>query len=184
MKLPKLSHNKKYVNFWSRLVASMVDGFVFTLPMAAGAWWLANDASSVSEMLTAVIIFVLAFYLPTAALSMWYSPYMISRFGATLGKFLVGARVVSDAKGSFPSFKRAMLREFLGKQALFLSFGVGGLAALVHPEHQAWHDRLAGTWVKRAPGSIFLGLLALAACIAAQGWLWFQATSRVIELMK
>ena len=66
--------------------------------------------------------------------------------GATLGKLALGLRVVDEAGGR-PGLARAFMREvpgkFVSKSALFLGY----FWVLKDGRKQAWHDKIAGTYV-------------------------------------
>lgn len=81
--------------------------------------------------------------------------------GQTIGKALVGIKVV-DAGGGAPGWRRAALREILGKSLFsyllwFIAFGplmmglLAGFGSIRLDKHrQGWHDKLASTFVVRA----------------------------------
>lgn len=69
--------------------------------------------------------------------------------GQTPGKMLVGIRVV-DAAGEFPGLRRAFMREVVGKFLSSTAFYVGFLWPIWDPQKQAWHDKIAETWVVAA----------------------------------
>ena len=66
--------------------------------------------------------------------------------GQTLGKMAVGIRVVNN-RGTKPGLARAALRESLGKAISTLVLLLGFLWAIWDSRNQAWHDKLAGTYV-------------------------------------
>ncbi|HEX6310416.1 MAG TPA: RDD family protein [Acidimicrobiia bacterium] len=71
------------------------------------------------------------------------------RFGASLGKVLLGIRVV-DAHGSRPGFWRGALRTAaLGVDAIAVLLPIGLWLALLTPRHRRVGDFLAGTFVVR-----------------------------------
>lgn len=87
-----------------------------------------------------------------------------ARYGQTVGKMLLGIRLVGP-DGGVPGMGRAAVRElglkFVIPVGLFLlgPFGVAGLILLLPADclwmlhdarQQTWHDRIAGTRVERA----------------------------------
>ena len=68
--------------------------------------------------------------------------------GATVGKRVFGLRVVT-AEGQVPGFGRALLRHTIGYliSSIFL---LGFIWIAFDPQHQGWHDKIAGTYVVRA----------------------------------
>lgn len=71
--------------------------------------------------------------------------------GQTPGKMLVGIRVV-DAAGAIPGLRRAFMREVVGKFLSSTAFYVGFLWPIWDAQRQAWHDKIAETWVVTAHG--------------------------------
>jgi uncharacterized RDD family membrane protein YckC len=70
--------------------------------------------------------------------------------GQTPGKMLVGIRVV-DAAGGIPGMRRAFMREVVGKFLSSTALYVGFLWPLWDAQRQAWHDKIAETWVVYCP---------------------------------
>jgi uncharacterized RDD family membrane protein YckC len=66
--------------------------------------------------------------------------------GKTIGKWLLGLRVVTAERGTV-TYRRALLR-WIGMVA-FAPVLLGFLWVLWSPEKRAWHDLLARTWVIR-----------------------------------
>jgi uncharacterized RDD family membrane protein YckC len=75
---------------------------------------------------------------------------MIGLRGQTLGKMVVGIRVV-DARGEIPDLGRAALREIVGKWVSSLFLLLGFVWVLFDPRKQGWHDKIAGTYAVRVP---------------------------------
>lgn len=66
--------------------------------------------------------------------------------GQTIGKMLLGLRVVGDDRQP-PSFRQAALRWLAAVG--FAPIGLGFLWVLWQPEKRGWHDFVARTWVVR-----------------------------------
>ncbi len=69
--------------------------------------------------------------------------------GMTLGKWILGEKVVEKLTGNHPGFWRMILREVIGKFVSGLCFGLGYFWAIWDKDSQAWHDKIAGTVVVR-----------------------------------
>jgi uncharacterized RDD family membrane protein YckC len=67
-------------------------------------------------------------------------------FGKTIGKTILGLRVVS-ADGHASMAPRQPLIRVLAFPLSLLLLGVGLLGVVFNPQRQAWHDRLAKTAV-------------------------------------
>lgn len=74
-----------------------------------------------------------------------------SRFQATVGKMVMRAMVVNDA-GKRMTMARAFERNAMKMFSVIPAF-VGCVAAFFHPYKQAWHDRMAQTYVLDSPRS-------------------------------
>jgi uncharacterized RDD family membrane protein YckC len=99
----------------------------------------------------------LAFYAVVAAVASLYAPLLMARSGArngqTLGKQLVGIRVVRT-DGQPVGFWLGVLRTVVAQQLLigltfYLYAIVDYLWPLRDPQSQALHDKIARTWVLR-----------------------------------
>jgi uncharacterized RDD family membrane protein YckC len=77
-----------------------------------------------------------------------YCVLPLGRYGQTVGRMLLGIRVVGP-DGANPGPWRGAMREVIGK---FLSdfLLLGYLWMLWDPQQQTWHDKIAGTRVERA----------------------------------
>jgi uncharacterized RDD family membrane protein YckC len=82
-----------------------------------------------------------------AVLAAGYFLFFWSLSGQTLGKLLMGSRVV-DRRGGALGFGRAALRLAATLLAI-LPLGAGFVGLLTDPERRGWHDRIAGTKVVR-----------------------------------
>jgi uncharacterized RDD family membrane protein YckC len=91
--------------------------------------------------------FILAFgYAATLGLLLFNWVYLCGLRGQTLGKRIIGIRVVR-ADGRPPDFKTAAIRHLGGYPLAFFCFGLGLLWMLWDAKQQGWHDKLAGTLV-------------------------------------
>lgn len=82
-----------------------------------------------------------------AVLAAGYFLFFWSLSGQTLGKLLMGSRVV-DGRGGALGFGRAALR-LAGTLLAALPLGAGFVGLMTDPERRGWHDRIAGTKVIR-----------------------------------
>ena len=131
--------------FWIRVVALVIDlvlfGLVqFSLKLVAMRGW-GLDAADAS-------IFELTITAFTAAFALLYVTLLHATTGQTLGKLLVGARVVL-VDGERVPIGAALLRS-LAYVVSLATFGVGYLMAGLRHDKRALHDLLAGTRVERS----------------------------------
>lgn len=116
----------------SRWIANLFDGLVVTL---AGVL-LAVLFSSDEEMVGIIMLL-----LPVV-----YSVFFLWKKGATLGKQIMKVRVV-DIDDEELSFGKVVLRETVGKFLSAIVLGIGYISAIWNKDKQAWHDKIAGTYV-------------------------------------
>jgi len=106
---------------WRYVELALADGRTITLPLVAGVGILAFVYQTLSHGLG----------------------------GATLGKWILGLRVVGP-DGRRPSLRRSAARAAFAAASLLL-FGAGLLLALFTASGRGLHDLSAGTWVVEAP---------------------------------
>lgn len=78
-------------------------------------------------------------------LALVYAAYFTGTTGQTIGKIVLGLRVV-DTAGRAPGYGRALLRALLGALAS-VAAGLGLASMFLDPARRAFHDRLCGTRV-------------------------------------
>lgn len=132
----------EHAGFWLRLAAYMVDSIVLVailwiVGFVLGATSRPEDPAQ-APLLALAYIFMIYLY---------YGLFESSFYQATLGKMLVGLRVVDD-KGGRISFGRASAR-FFSKFLSGMIFNVGYLMAGWTKDKQALHDIIAKTYVIR-----------------------------------
>lgn len=101
---------------------------------------------SVEAVALAMYVYV-PFELTYAAVAAAYSVLGIAWRGATIGKAVCGLKVCTVA-GRRVGFARSALRETVGKLLSAIPLGAGFLAA-AGTSRRTWHDRWAGTAVRR-----------------------------------
>jgi uncharacterized RDD family membrane protein YckC len=136
----------RYAGPVTRLVAFFIDAVIvsagFTL-LLAGVTFVIELVSDVQLDLTGRgIWFALAITVWTF-LYLWLS---IAIFGKTIGKTMMGLRVVA-ADGSLSLRNRQALIRTLTYPLSFVFFGIGFLGIIFGRERRAWHDHLARTAV-------------------------------------
>ncbi len=131
----------KYAGFLVRLVAAILDGILllvvdgvvdFPITMMFG-----QGNAQVAWLITFIVNFVINYGYAIA--------FLVSR-GATPGKMLLGIKVVT-VSGEPLTAGRAALREILGKWLSALVIGLGYLWVIWDAKKQAWHDKIANTYV-------------------------------------
>ena len=140
---PPTAPQTSYAGFWIRFLAALIDGIILYGAIFLGGslvGGLTFGKVNINNPLGAVVLLLLVL----AALA--YAPFMLAKFGATLGKMIVHLRVV-DGAGNKPTVGQALLRELIGKWVSGLVFDLGYLWVAFDEKKQGWHDKIAGTFV-------------------------------------
>ena len=135
-KIPVINSEVKYAGFWIRWVALIVDNFIVSaaalifVVALVSLWGLSSvvkDISSVFGVFSKIIGLVAPFVILLAFLIPWiYFIVMTNKKGATLGKKLLGLRVISE-NGEKLSLGKIILRETVGKFVSGMIFSIGFL---------------------------------------------------------
>lgn len=131
----------KFGGFTPRLIAFTIDGSI---------------ALVLAFVLTAVIQALIGqpfsygknspFRLIITLISIVYNIMFITLYGQTLGKRLFHLKVVNTSYQKL-SFLQVLKREVLGKFISSLLFSLGYIWAAIDDKKQAWHDKIAKTYV-------------------------------------
>ncbi len=155
-----IQREPKYVGFWMRVVATLLDTVVLLAVIVPllytlyGSSYFKIDLQSLLEAASGVLpttppkpLFagpadvLINLVLPIVALVLFW------RFkGATPGKMLISAKIVSVRTGGEPSTGQ-LLGRFLGYLVSLLPFCLGFIWIAFDKRKQGWHDKLAGTVV-------------------------------------
>jgi len=92
----------KFATFWSRFGASMIDGFIISFAVVPVTYF-----NVVSWKIPSVFII-------TSLIEIIYKPFLEYRYGATLGKMVLGLRVVGH------SYERVTLNEELRRVSFYM----------------------------------------------------------------
>lgn len=130
--------------FWIRAVAAVVDGLVgslvqFSLGFVAGSLW-GREVEYSAAFQSTIVVFTLLF-------ALLYTAVLHAGPGQTIGKMLVGVRVVA-LDGEPLGLGPALLRSAAYLVSL-LPLGAGFLMAGLRRDKRALHDLLAGSRVER-----------------------------------
>lgn len=113
---------EKYGGFWRRFLAGIVD---------------------------AIIISFLGFVPYAWVVSLLYYPLLIAFYGQTVGKKLLGLKVVNKDDESPIGLFDAVVREWLGKFVSAIVFLLGFVLIGVDSKKEGLHDKIAKTHVVR-----------------------------------
>ncbi len=141
-------------DFGQRLVAYIIDTFIVGLIAGipggclavAGSFVFNSDSGAGAGIL--VLLVILAVLISIVGSILYYG-LMWSRTGQTVGKKLMGIKVVST-DGVPPSFWIAIGRATIGYALSSTVMDIGFLWMLWDDQQQTWHDKLFGTYVVKA----------------------------------
>lgn len=150
----------EYAGFWLRLASTFIDVFVLgfvgvTVQFIFGfsrlfeAGLLVQQTEPRQPLLAAGVLLiglVGTSILVFMAIEIVYFAGLTAAYGATVGKMVLGLRVVTT-NGQKIGFGKAALREIIGKWISGLVFGLGYLWVAFDEKKQGWHDKIAGTYV-------------------------------------
>ena len=137
-----MDNDLKYVGFWKRTVAVLVDTFLIilvTLPIliwAYGIEYLNNE-----HMEKGSLDFIINYVFPTIVVILLWKYYQ-----ATPGKMIFKATIVDAKTGGKPTLKQWIIR-YLGYFVSLLPFGLGYFWVAFDKKKQSFHDKLAKTVV-------------------------------------
>ncbi|HLC93819.1 MAG TPA: RDD family protein [Patescibacteria group bacterium] len=122
-----------YASFFERLVAALIDGVLIAVVTGILASLLGISGEGGSSM----------FSNPLAILGWVYAIFMVVKYGATLGKMVMGLRVQQEVTGANLTWVEAFLREVVGKLISSIVILLGYFWMLWDPKKQTWHDKIA-----------------------------------------
>ena len=135
----------RYAGMLTRFLAVLVDSFVvtsaFTL-LVAGTVFVVQLVVPEFEPDAQGIWYVIGYVL-WVIVYVWFG---LAIFGKTIGKWILGLRVVRSTGSPAISAKSAFIRTITYPLS-FVVFGLGLLGVVFGQERRAWHDRFAGTAV-------------------------------------
>lgn len=126
---------RELAGFWVRFGAYVVDVFILWIGVAIGAVFFAQSNSGAGIAL------------------LWLAPFLYwwwgDSSGQTLGKRALRIEVVKPS--GLPPGGASGLGRSLGRILSSLFLGLGYLWVAFDANKQAWHDKMAGTYVVRIP---------------------------------
>lgn len=120
-----LGSDFKYVGFWRRLFAFIIDTIILTILLSI---------MDLDHFITSLLVY-----------SLYYALLTSSSLKATIGKLAIGAIVV-DSKGRQISFIRALLR-FYASLLSFIVLFIGYFMIAFHSKKKSLHDNICDTMV-------------------------------------
>lgn len=133
----------RLAGFWIRFWALLID--LAVIGMSSHILFQIVWPAGLKEI--SVQSFVLINPLFPGILGALYLVAMTAVYGQTLGKMILGIKVIQK-DGSVPGWKTAVMRELVGRTlSQLLGSNLGYLVCAFHPQKQALHDILIDTLV-------------------------------------
>jgi len=148
------SGGTEYAGFWIRFLALIIDSVILGVVSGIingvfggiiGATFLTSNQPAGSAA-AGMFGFFSAIWLANIVINYAYYVILTGLYGATLGKMVLGLRVV-DSNGQKIGMPKAALREIVGKVISGIVFALGYIWVAFDEKKQGWHDKIAGTYV-------------------------------------
>src|SRR4030042_2832480 len=150
----------KYAGFLQRFLADIIDQLaiigVFIL-LGLSLWMLMKIAPAPTEYANffqkLVVsmkmkgIFELIIFLILLGFQIWNNVYLLGKTGGTIGKHILGIKVVKTENMEVIGMGTALLRETIGKSLSGIILNIGYLMILWDKRKQALHDKVVDTIV-------------------------------------
>ena len=137
-----MDNDLKYVGFWKRTVAVLVDTFLILLVIFPILIWVYGiEYLNNEHMEKGSFDFIINYVFPTIAVILLWKYYQ-----ATPGKMIFKATIVDAKTGGKPTLKQWIIR-YLGYFVSLLPFGLGYFWVAFDKKKQGFHDKLANTVV-------------------------------------
>lgn len=132
----------KYAGFWIRLWAYVIDLLIIT----SIGWLLVRPIFRLVDLDLSATIWYAPITIVSVVIFYTYFTLMTYFFQQTLGKMIVGIRVVDMTKQK-PSFVTIVFRETVGRILSVIPFNLPYIIVGFTPKKQAIHDYVADTMV-------------------------------------
>ena len=137
-----MDNDLKYVGFWKRTVAGLVDTFLILLVIFPILIWVYGIEYLNNEHLEkGSFDFIINYVFPTIAVILLWKYYQ-----ATPGKMIFKATIVDAKTGGKPSLRQLIIR-YLGYIISTIPLGLGIFWVAFDKKKQGFHDKLANTVV-------------------------------------
>lgn len=193
---------EEYVGFWWRTLSSFLDYMVKMIPtmLCMVPYYIVSFTSGITagadpgggddfESLTGFTAMMMIAYgfglLGVLAVSVFYDTWLVGKYQATVGKMIIGAKVVNP-DGSRLSYKRAFLRWLAKKPLNYLivwipsAVGLGLAVAVIAAASKNSGDNAAGFVFAMITG-LFVYVALLALCSGVYWMAAFDSEKRALH---
>ena len=137
-----MDNDLKYVGFWKRTVAGLVDTFLIILVIFPILIWVYGiEYLNNEHMEKGSFDFIINYVFPTIAVILLWKYYQ-----ATPGKMIFKATIVDEKTGGKPSLRQLIIR-YLGYIISTIPLCLGIFWVAFDKKKQGFHDKLANTVV-------------------------------------
>ena len=137
-----MDNDLKYVGFWKRTVAGLVDTFLIILVIFPILIWVYGiEYLNNEHMEKGSFDFIINYVFPTIAVILLWKYYQ-----ATPGKMIFKATIVDAKTGGKPSLRQLIIR-YLGYIISTIPLCLGFFWIAFDKKKQSFHDKLANTVV-------------------------------------
>lgn len=177
----QLSVPMEYAGFWVRLFAQILDTLFWLLNFFVPLYILSEfGVWSLKVFVPSFLWFVLYMFFIGPLIKFFVHPWLVSEFGAGVGKILCGLEIV-NYKNERLKLKDALFREYIAKSASNAFFGLGYFWIFRSPQRQGWHDGFSGTFVVKKRSGLLTGFLFLGVMLVLIFALCFKTISNFRE---
>jgi len=140
----------KYVGFWPRAAAAIVDLLVISVIHNVIKLFILSPFYNTTGIDILSIKLLTSRYGISFIISALYFVLLTANYGGTLGKMALGIKVVREDMSPV-TYREAIIREFVVKHVLYLPFAfiswLGVIWIAFDERKQGWHDKIAKTYV-------------------------------------
>ncbi|MBF0396615.1 MAG: RDD family protein [Desulfobacterales bacterium] len=132
----------KYVGFWKRLIATVIDTVIMmliTMPILLSVYGKAYFTSKAP--IKGAVDFIVSYILPAV-----FVIFLWKYKSATPGKMIIKSKIVDADTGGLPTNKQLVIR-FFAYLVSSIPMGLGFIWIAFDKKKQSWHDKMAKTLV-------------------------------------
>lgn len=160
------SNALQYASFWQRLGAHLVDMGIL-LPLTIGTMVLANE----------IRLFHVYWFLPSLAFGLFYSVYLVQRFGGTPGKLILKMRIAL-VDGTPVTTMAAFLRHSV-LFVISIFSGIVSILAVLSVTDEAFEAM--GTTARMQVTSDYSPALGWIVVVLVQVWIWSEFITMLLN---
>lgn len=167
--------------FFIRFIGYSIDMVLFWTALLLFLFFSGLATKDLPQLIGSTIVAISIFGILGNLLYVFYLSFTTSRFGATVGKALVGVTVKNEL-GKRLTIKQGLFRYVIGYMVSSLLFGLGFLWIIRDPKKQGWHDMVCGSYVtKTSENRWIIGIIVLFFLVAFNSVVGIGIVQSVME---